>query len=132
MLERAAPGWVALALDGNKDLAGFGGSREARGVADRGVTEGVGDELLDGGVVGQAERPELGSLANVAEELVDRADRRAGGRDLLFGARSDAERDPDERELPVAGPDVEAQDLRDDGRQGRSVGNLPAAPDRMP
>ena len=45
--------------------------------------------------------------------------------------RRDAERDPDERELAVAGAEVEAEDLGQDGGEGGPVGDLAARSDRV-
>ena len=49
----------------------------------------------------------------------------------VLGAGRDAERDPDERQLAVADPEVEAKDLgQDDGERG-PVGDAATRPDRM-
>ena len=114
-----------------EDRARLGGGREARGVADRGVVEGVGDELVDRRVVGEAEVAQGRALVDVAEELVDGADGGAGGGRLGLGGRGDAERDPDEGQLAIARAEVEAEDLRQDGGERRPVGDLAARPDRV-
>ena len=43
--------------------------------------------------------------------------------DSDLGGRRDAERDPDEGQLAIAGPEVEAEDLRQDRGEGRAVGD---------
>ena len=68
------------------------------------------DELVDGGVVGEAERAQRRPLADVAQELVDGADR--GARPPVASdlrGRRDAERDADQRQLAIARPEVEAR-----------------------
>ncbi len=44
-----------------------------------GVVDGVADELVDGGVLGQAQASQARSLVDITQELVDGADGRSGG-----------------------------------------------------
>ena len=66
------------------------------------------------------------ALVDVAEQLRDGADGRPGGSRLRFGAGRDAESDPDERQLAIPSPEVEAKHLRHHRRERGAVGDLAA------
>src|SRR4051812_6152615 len=114
-----------------QDRPRLGCRREAWGIPDGGVIEAVRDELVDRGVIGQAEVAHGPTLVDVAKELLDRTDGDGGGGRLWFRTGRDAERDPDEAELAVARAEVEAEDLGQDGRQCGPMGDLAARSDRM-
>ena len=54
------------------------------------------------------------------------------GRRFGFGTGRDAESDPDQGQLAIARSEIEAEHAREDGGQGRPVGDLAARPDRVP
>ena len=72
-LSRRAPA-VSRATD-SRIARASSARRQARRVADRGVVEGVADDRVDRRVVGEAERAQGRALADVAQQLVDGADR---------------------------------------------------------